>query len=251
MPPLANIPIGSVRAVTSRCIHPARSMAQADLFELEWEGTPAILKDYHGRPALIRATLGRIVLGREFRALRRLDGVAGVPRLLADLGPHAMLMERLEAERLPRDEVNPPPIEFFDRLDALVSALHERGIGHGDLRRTNIMIDSEQRPYLIDFATAVTAKSGDSGLARIESVVTRYFFRRMARVDRAKLARIKAEFHPEALSKAERRHAERNPWYMRIGRGFKKYILRYRKPHHRSRLMKRVRHFLRDFGKIR
>lgn len=226
-------------------------MAQADLFELEWEGAPAILKDYHGRPALIRATLGRVVLGREFRALRRLDGVAGVPRLLGDLGPHAMLMERLDAERLPRDEVNPPPIEFFDRLDALVATLHKRGIGHGDLRRTNIMIDAEHRPYLIDFATAVTAKSGDSGMDRIQAAVTGFLFRRMARVDRAKLARIKAEFHPEALSDAEKRHAERNPWYMRLGRGFKKYVLRYRKPHHRRRLAKRVRHFFRDSGKIR
>lgn len=237
MPRIPEIPYSDVESLRGECIHPAKSVAQADLYELQWEGGAAILKDFSGRPWWIRHSMVRIVMGREFRALRRLQGVEGIPRLLGRAGPNAILLERLSARRLPRNRETPPPLEYFDRVQSLVGILHEKGIGHGDLRRLNILIDARNRPYLIDFATSCTAKPGVGGL------ISRFLFRRMVEVDLTKLARIRSEFYPEALTPEQTARLESPPAYLRLARLFKKNVLHLRKRSRRKQLAKRIRDF--------
>lgn len=235
MAPIPELPYDEIKTRVTECIHPARSIAQADIYALTWEGAEVLLKDFSGRPWWIRKLWAPLVLGREFRALRRLRGVNGIPELLGRAGPCAILIERLQARRLPRnkDEDKSPP-EFFDRAADLLRELHERGIAHGDLRRLNILTDDRHRPYLIDFATSVTAKPGFGGS------ISRFFFRRIALIDRITLARIKSEFYPDRLTEQERQILEHPPWYLRLGRLLKKRVYRLRKARHRRRLVKRI-----------
>jgi len=217
--------------------HKSPSRVQADLFEIRWKGRPALLKDYSRRPPFLRLWLTPVLTAREFRALRRIQDVTGVPELLARVGRDAFLMEKLDAYRIPRNkdkDIRPSPA-YFDAVAELVSSLHDRGIAHGDLRRKNIMLNSEEKPFLIDFGTAVTAKPGFWGLP------SRILFRRVAKVDCVTLARIKYEFYPDALTPQERHELEHPPYWLRFGQFFKKRIYRLKKPHHRKAFIKKIR----------
>lgn len=237
---LPNIPYDEAWQLTTGCLHPARSMGQADLYTLDWQGRPALLKDFTARPLPIRFFLSRFVLTRELRALQTLAGLPGIPQLYGRAGKHAFLMERLDAKRLPRNRETPPPPDFFDRARALLDSIHARGVGHGDLRRKNILIDSENRPYLIDFATAVVARPDASG------AFSQWLYRRVTDVDLFTLARIKSEFYPDRLTDEERQRLASAPWYLRLGRFLKKNVYRLRKPHHRRAVMRRMRERLRS-----
>ena len=232
---IPDIPQEEIQPLVGECIHPARSSFQADLYAVSWEGRPALLKDFSGRPWWVRRLWAPVAMGREFRVLRRLQGLEGIPRLLGRVGTHAILIERLAAQRLPRNREQPPPLEFFGRASELLARLHARGVGHGDLRRKNILIDQENRPYFIDFATALTAKPGPAGS------LSRFAFRRCAVIDLATLARIKSDFYPDALTPREKDFIDHAPWYLKMGRFLKKKVYRLKKPHHRRALLKRMR----------
>jgi len=94
--------------------------------------------------------LGRWLVSREVRFYEQLQDVEGVPRLLGRVGPTAFVHEYVPGRPLRRcDRVND---SFFDRLEALVSAMHARGIAYVDLEKSeNIIVGEDGSPYLIDF----------------------------------------------------------------------------------------------------
>jgi len=105
--------------------------------------------------------IARLLLARERRALRALDGLPGVARVI-EVAPDDSALVRswiagralCEASELPRD--------FFERLEELVSALHERGVCHNDLHKEgNVLVGEDGRPGLVDFQLAsVHARRG-------------------------------------------------------------------------------------------
>jgi tRNA A-37 threonylcarbamoyl transferase component Bud32 len=164
----------------------------------------------------------------------------GLPRLLARVGKSGFIMERIEARRLPKDDDPPPPPIYFERAEALIGAMHERGVAHGDLRRKNLFIDDGARPWVIDFGTAVVREAGLAG------AVSRFLFERVALADRLKLARLQGEYLPDSLSDEQRRAIARTPFYFRLGQWFRHRIVRPLKPRRRRRLWRRLRRRLKS-----
>lgn len=116
------------------------------------------------------AWLAGVLLRREARALSALEGLAGVPRLVpAPEEPEAAALACLDGHRPPARRVllrtwieGEPlhlaprlPLDFFDRLDALVGELHRRGVCHNDLHKEqNVLVGRDGAPGVIDFQLA-------------------------------------------------------------------------------------------------
>lgn len=110
--------------------------------------------------------VARVLLRRERRALGVLQGLAGVARVLATQGDDELLRSFVPgtplclAAALPRD--------YFERLEELVRALHERGVCHNDLHKEgNVLVGEDGYPALVDFQLAsVHARRGRSFAVR-------------------------------------------------------------------------------------
>lgn len=125
------------------------------------DGTLAVRRVAAGGRLPFSRSLARALLRREGRALRALAGMSGVARLLAlSADGGALLRSFLPgtplclAQELPRD--------FFERLEELVRALHERGVCHNDLHKEgNVLVAEDGYPNLVDFQLAsVHARRG-------------------------------------------------------------------------------------------
>jgi hypothetical protein len=96
--------------------------------------------------------LARRLMSREKAALECLAGLDGIPRLLRH---DENLLVRSFVPGRPLSAALALPENFFDELDALVEAVHARGICHNDLHKEqNILVGDDGRPYLLDFQLA-------------------------------------------------------------------------------------------------
>jgi RIO-like serine/threonine protein kinase len=119
-----------------------------------------------------RTPLSRVVarrlLERERRALARLEGLAGVPRLVStETTAEGNALVRTFVAGEPLSAARALPENFFDELDALVAALHARGVCHNDLHKEqNVIVAVDGYPWLVDFQLASVHDVRDRSLAR-------------------------------------------------------------------------------------
>ncbi len=172
---------------------------KADIKSVEWGSARAILKDFAGKPWLVRL-LGRMQIAREIKALDRLRGIPGVPACYGRWAGHGILLERVEGDRITRfcgarrDRI----ATMFARLESLIGAIHARGVVHLDLRkRDNILIDAEGRPGIIDFNAAVCFVPGGPAARRL--------FTLLRRIDTSALLKWKQRIAPELVAPSDRR----------------------------------------------
>lgn len=194
----ARIPAGLTVRVLKR-----GSWGKADILHLSHDGTEMILKDYSEKRALVR-WFGRRQLRRERRALRRLQGIEGIPAFLGTVRPGGLLLQPMPGEAITRwrrrrpEEIEP----MLERLAALVDRIHERGVAHLDLRkRDNILVDAAGRPSVIDFNASIAFHPGSIG--------ARLLFPWLARLDRAALLKWRSLLLPDRLTPAEKRRHRR------------------------------------------
>ena len=171
--------------------------SRPDVTLVEVGGSQAVLKDHNGCDHWFGVLIGPLLVWREARALRRLDGVTGTPRLLARIDRRAVLLEYLPG--IPITKAGARAWEpFFARLQALVEEMHCAGVAHCDLRSpTNTLIGPDGRPYLVDFVASITD-------ARGWNPVGRWIFSRFREADRDAVVKLKSIVAPELLSEGER-----------------------------------------------
>lgn len=182
-----------------RCIEHVR-IAQGtrpDLKIIDLDGHKVALKDFHNSSPWFRRIIGPILIRREAGALRKLDSVNNVPKLLASLDRHSLLMEYVDGVPMRQAPQEAFTQEFFDRLDTLVNQMHSAGVAHCDLRTgNNVLVDADHNPHLIDFASCVFR---GRGLNPFISLV----FREFRRADKRVVLTLKRRFAPELLTKDE------------------------------------------------
>ena len=131
------------------------------------EGRPAVLKDYHSKNPVTNV-LAPILVRREFKILRHLEGIRGIPRAYAVVGRMGLLMEYIEGKTLGKYRAGELPDAFFGLFRDTVHAMHRRGVVHLDLRQKKNIMVSDGHPWLLDFANAVRARGFSAELKAVD-----------------------------------------------------------------------------------
>jgi hypothetical protein len=172
----------------------------ADVRLHETASGPCIVKDYSRRPAWLRRTWGRWICAHEQSVYREMEARLGPadwrPRLIGPSGAHAFALGYRPGRPLSRALADELPRDFVERLEQAVQALHAAGIVHLDLsHRSNVLVDEQGRPVLLDFASAMTAPRGGlrhrllvSVLGRLDRRALRKWRRKLGREGRAHTA---------------------------------------------------------------
>jgi serine/threonine protein kinase len=130
--------------------------SKPDVWLVDSEHGTLVWKDFAARGVLVRKLWGPWSTRREVRAYRLLVGHPSVPRLIAAVDPLSFAVMYRPGRPLSRRVRRHLRPEFFDDLAAGVEAMHDQGVVHLDLRhRSNILVDAEGRPILIDFGSAL------------------------------------------------------------------------------------------------
>lgn len=186
--------------------------SRPDVIRIRCDGADAVLKDQNGCDAAFARLIGPLLAYREARALRRLDGLAGIPKLLGRPDGRSVLMEYVPAAPLTRAS-HSDWRRFFTALEDLVDAMHARGIAHCDLRSpNNTLVDENGAPVLVDFVASVRR-------AGPWNPVGRWIFRMLCRVDRKALVKLRSIVAPDLVAEEERHLLEHRSPLHRAVRG--------------------------------
>ena len=175
-----------------RVVHRGRGY-QSSVYVAELDGCCVAVKDFAQTSRAFRRWVAPFLVRRECAALRRLQGVPGVPRFYGRIDRLALAMEYIEGRPLDTFAQGQLPAEAFARAQEVIDAIHARGVSHGDLkRRSNLLLTPDGEIYLIDFATAIIDDFGKSWLQR-----------ELARVDDKSVPRLKKFVAPELLTEED------------------------------------------------
>ncbi len=167
-----------------RRLHAGRNLTKAVVELVEDEDRTIVLKDLSSRPWPVRLLLGPAQLDREARAYRALRDLPGVPRFLGRIDRRAIALEYIAGRDLGAVRPGELPASFFDRLKDVLEGIHARGVAHGDLSRSDILVGPGGEPYVVDFSTSVLAGPDADPLAR-------FLFGQMCLADRRSLLKIR------------------------------------------------------------
>ncbi|MCB9897003.1 MAG: phosphotransferase [Planctomycetes bacterium] len=159
-----------------------RNEGKAVLGVAERDGAFVVCKDRTRALAGLRGVYARWAHRNETRALAALDGVVGIPRLLASW-PAGLVMTRLPGVKLrdlPRRGV---PESVLGQLEAIVDEIHARGFVVGDIHRNNVLVDDAGEVGLVDFENALDVRTGWRRIMR----------RRLLALDRYCIAKIRQQ----------------------------------------------------------
>ena len=182
------------------------------------DGEPVCLKHYHTEPWLGWPLdwAGRLMADREVRHYRLLQDLASVPRLLGRVGKSAFAHAWVEGNDL-LDRKDGLPDDFFDRLEALVRAIHARGMAYVDMNKPdNVLVGADGRPVLIDFQISWAPRPSRWPLAGLE----RRFLAMCQEADLYHVRKLKRLYRPDLMTPEERESTYRRPWFLSLHRVF-------------------------------
>jgi len=202
-------------------LHDGRNRTKAVIDRVEADDGAFVVKDVATRAFWVRAVLGPWQLRRETRAYRRLAGLEGIPRLVGVVDRQAIALQFVDGRPLrsqPRGSID---AAFFDRLEALVLAVHGRGVAHGDLHHGDVLVGPDGRPHLVDFSTSWIGGPGSAWPART-------IFEQMCRADLRSIAKLRRRY-----AAGEAPPPPPRPWLYRLAAGLRDRLRRRPRTHAR------------------
>jgi len=140
----------------------------ANLYQFERGQKVWVVKDFSSCAPAIKKTWGRFLAQREYMALKKLKGMAGIPADPFLLDAHAVCYRFQPGTTL--KDTSPELIsdDFFFQLEELVKRMHGQNMVHLDIRNhRNILVTDKGRPALLDFQSSLNLKSTPVALHKI------------------------------------------------------------------------------------
>lgn len=163
--------------------------ANAILSVLQRDGKQWVVKDFRSRSFVVRNTIGRFLVRRELRALRKLAGLVGVPANPFRVDAHALAYHFIPGTPLNRAEEQHKNAEFFAYFERLLADVHARGLVHLDVRNgRNVLVTASGQAALIDYQSHL-------GTAHLPRAVRGW----MERFDMAGVYKHWNRHHPQSL----------------------------------------------------
>jgi RIO-like serine/threonine protein kinase len=173
---------------------------------------PFVVRDTREARVWLR-WLARRLARREAHALKELNNVVGVPRLLEQTRD-VLKREWIEGE--PMQRARPTNPVYFRHASRLLRALHSRDVVHNDLaKETNWLVTTSGEPALVDFQLALRSRRRGR------------LFRMLAHDDIRHLLKHKRTYIPQLLTARERAILARPSILSRVWRatGKRVYLL--------------------------
>ncbi len=161
-----------------------------DVHLIHRDGMTLVEKTYRRRPWIVKKT-GSLLVRWEAYIYSKLEGVTGIPKAVPSPDPYTITTTFMGGHNL-MTRIRKPDEAYFNRLEELIKAVHQKGVIHLDMRnRRNYGMDEEGMPYLVDFATSIyTPFKGP-------------LWRLLCRIDWMGYLKVKAKIDPSMLSHEE------------------------------------------------
>lgn len=131
--------------------------ARVELVQIE--GLHWTVKDFSHRSWWVRNIIGRFLLARELRAMKRLHGLAGFSAGSFRIDSFALAARFLPGRALAQVLPDEFTLEYFLRLEALVRSMHAMGLVHLDIRgERNLLLMPDGAPGIIDFQSSLSTR---------------------------------------------------------------------------------------------
>jgi RIO-like serine/threonine protein kinase len=225
--PLPEWPRAQLDACDQKLLSRGSRWKPAVVRAVDSQGRVRIVKDCRSVGFLTRWA-ARLLMGRERRIIRRLEGLEGFPRVLEHVDADAFTMGEMPGKVLDPETFCLAPRRIADSLLARTAVMNQRGVFHLDLRqRQNILLGQGLELSIIDF-----------GAAWAPNPVARWIFGGLlTAVDRSAALKYLARFAPQHLTREE---AEE------VLRGMKKRKLWVLSPYRSRGIEEAVRKHLQD-----
>jgi serine/threonine protein kinase len=130
--------------------------SRPDVLLINIDGDQAVLKDYSHSDAWFRRLIAPLLVIREVRSLKKLDGVSGIPRLYHVFNRVSFLIESVNGTAASQMQKGVLDNDFFERMNKVLDEVHSRGVTHCDLRSAgNTLISDDHQPWLVDFVASI------------------------------------------------------------------------------------------------
>ena len=113
-----------------------------------------VVKTFAQHPSLIKNTIGRLLIAREYKALKKLSSCVGTCDNIIRIDKFTLSYKYVEGQNLSSfaRRNNTIDVNFFINFEKAVKEMHSRGIVHLDLRTgSNVIISEQGKPLIIDF----------------------------------------------------------------------------------------------------
>ena len=172
-------------------------IANAVVTRVTIDGARWTVKDFAARPWYVRWTVAPVLLRHELSILKRLSGVDGIAARAFRIDRNGInFITVIISNTISRERITP---EFLCAFEALLDAVHARGVVHLDARGTgNVMIRPDGSPGLIDFQASLTTGWMPGGLRRL-----------LEDIDRSGALKKWAAYRPEEMGEERVRELER------------------------------------------
>ncbi|RLE20347.1 MAG: hypothetical protein DRJ08_07100 [Acidobacteria bacterium] len=176
---------------------------QADVYVIEQEGRPIVVKDYSKKGKLTR-WYGAYTLWRERRNYEFLQQFDFVPRLIGRIDRFAFAMEYVDGPTVAELREQPEFCFLPGKLEEVVCKLHRHRFFHLDLRKRGNVMSRHGEVILIDFASSVHFSPWNPFYWLMRPLF-RY-------VDISAVIKWRSFICPGSLSEADRRFLRRFEW---------------------------------------